>query len=119
MQPHLKKCFEGIQKLRFDDNKKIHGMESSKKEFVEFLKPVVAGQQVEAWLIETEVMMKMTCQEETIKSMNAYPKLDRNKWVLDRCGMTVLSISMLFWTQETEVAIEEGKLKEYEQQLQK
>ena len=43
VQPHLKKCFEGIQTLKFDDNKKIHGMGSSKKEFVKFLKPIVAG----------------------------------------------------------------------------
>jgi dynein heavy chain len=29
VQPHLKKCFEGIQKLKFDEDKKIHGMYSS------------------------------------------------------------------------------------------
>jgi dynein heavy chain len=29
VQPHLKKCFEGIQKLKFDENKKVLGMYSS------------------------------------------------------------------------------------------
>jgi hypothetical protein len=41
-------------------------MYSSKKEYVKFLKPLVAGQQVEQWLIEVETMMKMTTVEVTI-----------------------------------------------------
>jgi len=43
--------------------------------------------------------------------MNEYPKMERTKWMVDRCGMTVLSISMLYWTQETEEAIQTGTLK--------
>lgn len=36
VQPHLKKCFEGINELDFDSEKKIHGMYSSEKENVPF-----------------------------------------------------------------------------------
>lgn len=34
VQPHLKKCFEGINKLNFDEEKKIHGMYSVEGELV-------------------------------------------------------------------------------------
>jgi len=42
VQPHLKKCFEGIQKLKFDDKgeKRISGMFSSEYEYIEFLSEV-------------------------------------------------------------------------------
>ena len=54
VQPHLKKCFEGIKELHFDDEKKIHAMYSSEGEKVPFSKvidPVAAKGQVEQWLV--------------------------------------------------------------------
>lgn len=36
VQPHLKKCFEGVNELDFDAEKKIHGMYSAEKEHVPF-----------------------------------------------------------------------------------
>lgn len=34
VQPHLKKCFEGIDKLKFNDNVNIVGMQSVESEQV-------------------------------------------------------------------------------------
>lgn len=54
MQPHLKKCFEGIAKLKFDDEKKIHGMYSVEGELVQFVRvidPIASKGQVEDWLV--------------------------------------------------------------------
>lgn len=61
MQPHLKKCFEAIAKLKFDEQNIIHGMISSETELVPWprtLDPAKARGAVEKWLVETEVLMR-------------------------------------------------------------
>ena len=59
VQPHLKKCFEGISQLTFDEQKVILAMESAEKEVVEFSRRIVpedAHGLVEQWLAQVMVM---------------------------------------------------------------
>jgi len=44
----------------------------------------------------------------TTKAFNDYPKIKRNEWVKNRCGMAVLCISMTYWTYNSEAAIDQG-----------
>ena len=63
VQPHLKKCFEGIARLHFDDELAIHAMYSAEDERVELaglddgrrINPKDAKGNVEVWLLQVEV----------------------------------------------------------------
>ena len=44
VQPHLKKCFEGVAKLVFTENQEVKGMISSEKESVPFSKTIVPAE---------------------------------------------------------------------------
>lgn len=58
VQPHLKKCFEGIYQLSFTEAKVIIAMESAEKEKVEFCKVIIpadANGLVERWLSQVSI----------------------------------------------------------------
>ncbi|CAD8159976.1 unnamed protein product [Paramecium pentaurelia] len=105
VQPHLKKCFEGIQKLKIDGEKKIHGMYSSESEYVQFQNIVdtnAARGNVDEWLVEVEKKMIECIRYQTEKAYKEYSDSNRKSWVINRCGMAVLNMDMTFWTSETE-----------------
>lgn len=72
VQPHLKKCFEGIDKLEFDEEKKIHGMYSSEGELVPFTRiidPIASKGAVENWLCQVEEVMLKSVKDIVEKSL--------------------------------------------------
>uniref|UniRef100_A0A8C7GW60 Dynein axonemal heavy chain 3 n=1 Tax=Oncorhynchus kisutch TaxID=8019 RepID=A0A8C7GW60_ONCKI len=82
VQPHLKKCFEGIAKLEFTEDMEITGMISSEKELVPF----------------------------STKLYPAKAKVPRKKWVLQWPGQVVICASSIFWTSEVSEAIQTNTL---------
>jgi dynein heavy chain len=114
VQPHLKKCFEGIDKLSFDGDLNILGMTSKEGETVDFeyehydhavVNPNDARGLVERWLLEVEIVMRKAVAYATDVSMEVYEKSVRTTWIKEHPGMVVLATIMNAWTHDVEKAL--------------
>ena len=108
VQPHLRKCFEGIAKLKFDDTQKIHAMISAEGEVVNMdrvLVPADAHGMVEKWLNEVLVCMIDTVRTQNDLGIKSYYLTPRKDWVTQWPGQIIISVCSTFWTTEVEKAI--------------
>lgn len=75
VQPHLRKCFEGINSLKFDEERKIHGMYSIEGEYVPFTRvvdPIASKGAVEDWLVQVEDVMIKSVKQAIEQSYHDY-----------------------------------------------
>ncbi|KAJ3092439.1 Dynein heavy chain 3, axonemal [Quaeritorhiza haematococci] len=122
VQPHLKKCFEGIASLTFQDNARIIAMCSSENEKVrlkEVIEPANAKGAVEKWLLQVEKVMQASVHQQITNALKAYAEVPREKWVLEWPGQVVICVSQIYWTKEVTEMINRGGqagLKAYKEQ---
>lgn len=111
VQPHLKKCFEGIARLNFTEELDITHIRSSEEEIV-LLKDVISTAKargaVEKWLIELEDDMITSIRLNIFNSLEDYVTASRGDWVKRWCGQAVLAGTMAFWTTDCTTAINKG-----------
>lgn len=72
VQPHLKKCFEGIAKLEFDSKLDIHAMFSSEGEKIKMVETISTSEArgaVEKWLLQVQDIMLMSVKDVCAHSM--------------------------------------------------
>jgi len=117
VQPHLKKCFEGINELDFSCELDVKAMVSPQRERVDFsydkiehevINPQKSGGNVEVWLVETEVVMRKAVAHALDLCMKAYVETSqRTQWVQEWQGQMLIATSQAYWTMEVEKALRE------------
>ena len=117
VQPHLKKCFDGISKLQFQSNLDITACFDPSGEKVDFpydkvnhrkINPNESGGNVEKWLIEVEVMMKKSMAYAIDFAMKDFMESDRIEWLKRWQGQVIICINQAIWCQQCETVLVDG-----------
>uniref|UniRef100_A0A8B9RRP5 Dynein axonemal heavy chain 1 n=1 Tax=Accipiter nisus TaxID=211598 RepID=A0A8B9RRP5_9AVES len=112
VQPHLRKCFENIAQLLFQEDLQITHMYSAEGEEVKLFVPIYPTDNVEDWLLEVEKSMKASVRDKIERSIGVYPETPRTTWVLQWPGQVVIAGCQIFWTKEVSEALEAGDFPE-------
>jgi len=115
VQPHLRKCFDNLVKLRFGDDQRstdILAMISAEGEEVPFHKPLKARGNVEKWLSAdggVEQFMVHSLRDVTRKGYKDYAEMERKAWVREQFCQVMITVGSIFWTMETEMVLLDDK----------
>ena len=102
VQPHLRKCFEGIKQVDFQEDLTITGMESPEKErvpFVNIVNPVGKNISI-GWARYVTAWWSQYAQPE--HAVIDYGETKRTEWMQKWAGQCVLNGSQVHWTKEVE-----------------
>lgn len=99
VQPHLKKCFEGIAKLEFDSKLDILAMFSSEGEKIRLSQRISTSEArgaVEKWLLQVQDVMLLSMRDVVIAAYEAYQNKARQDWVLEWPGQIVICVGQMY-----------------------
>ena len=82
VQPHLRKCFENIAKLTFEDDLRMSKMWSGDGEMIPMCEPLYPEGNVECWMMEVERVMRDSVRESIMRALECYLTTPRCEWVL-------------------------------------
>lgn len=124
VQPHLRKCFDAIQRLEFGSDARptndIHAMISPEGERVAFAKGLKARGNVEVWLCSVEDSMVKSLHVLTKAAIEDYTKHPRVEWIGRHPSQVIISVSQVIWCLDVTRAISSESslhaLKMYEKQ---
>ena len=110
VQPHLNKCFEGINRVHLENDLKISQMISAEGERVDLCCPIDPTShenkgRVEQWLLELQHVQWSTLYKLSEASLEDYIQIDRREWALRWPAQVVLAISQIYWTEKQENAL--------------
>jgi len=117
VQPHLKKCFDGMASLQFQSNLDITACYDPKGEKLEFpyekvnhkkINPNDSGGNVERWLIEVEAIMKKSLAYTIDFSMKDSMQTDRIEWLSRWQGQVIIAVNQTKWVVAVEKTLLEG-----------
>lgn len=104
VQPHLKKLFDNLTKLKIQKNfatgkLEAFGMYSEDGEYMEFSKCILLEGPVEMWLLEVEEQMRIALKREFKPCRSALKKMlsKRDEWLLTYCGQLCNACSQVFY----------------------
>jgi dynein heavy chain len=118
VQPHLRKCFDGIASLDFSETLDILGCRDASGESVPFLydalqsepiNPLATGGNVEVWLGQVETMMRKAVARAIDDSVADRAASVRMEWVHRWQGQVVLVVNQIHWTGRVEDALSNGQ----------
>ncbi|XP_043502299.1 dynein axonemal heavy chain 1-like [Polistes fuscatus] len=113
VQPHLKKCFENMRELRFEDDLAITRMYSAEYEEVVLRPTIYPEGNVENWLCVVEETMRNTLKEIIGEALEIVEETSRKEWVYMWPGQVVLCGGQTYWTAHVEDAIKNDALQSF------
>eukprot|EP00924_Labyrinthula_sp_SR-Ha-C_P001265 maker-scaffold_7-snap-gene-19.73-mRNA-1 protein AED:0.01 eAED:0.01 QI:0/0/0/1/1/1/2/0/4142 len=111
VQGHLKKCFEGIKRVKFSEHKNpiITEMRSGEGEVIQLADVVnPTSRNVEDWMTELDIQMKLSVKKELLHSILSYLELKRTDWIQVVPGQCAINGSQLHWTRLIETKLDES-----------